>query len=281
MQAIETESKTDFKSIEDEYEDIFMIECDDEDEDEEVSREYNKMWVTIGGIDVEVVVDSGTKRNVVDKVSWLEWKAKNIVTTHWQNEVDINFKSYGAHPLKIMGMIKTVVKTATSEKLVKFYVANEPGQVLLGYQTAKALGILKIEQDVQSKKVNEVNVVDENDTDYEPLGKIKGVTIDIPIIPEAKPVAQPYRRVAVALEKLVDDRIDQMVRQGIVEQVHGVTKWVSPLVVAPKGNNDVRICVDMRRANLTVERENHPLPTMDDFLPHLSEAKLFSKLDVK
>lgn len=55
---------------------------------------------------------------------------------------------------------------------------------------------------------------------------------------------------------------------------------MSPLVVAPKGENDVRICVDMRRANEAVERENHPLPTMDDFQPHLSDATVFSKIDV-
>ncbi|XP_055309417.1 uncharacterized protein K02A2.6-like [Sitodiplosis mosellana] len=275
VQAIEMESKPEYKSIEDEYEDIFMVDSDDDGGD------YNKMWVTIGGIDVEVIVDSGTKRNVVDKASWLEWKTKNIVTTHRQNGVDINFKSYGAHPLKFIGMIETVVKTATNEKLAKFYVANEPGQILLGYETAKALGILKIGDDVEPKNAINVNVIDENEVDCKPLGKIKGVTIDIPIIPDVKPVAQPYRRVPVALEKLVDDRIEQMARQGIIEQVSGVAKWVSPLVVAPKGENDVRICVDMRRANLAVERENHPLPTMDDFLPHLSEAKWFSKLDIK
>ena len=140
---------------------------------------------------------------------------------------------------------------------------------------------MKIGQDVESKKVNEINVVDENDTDSESLGKIKGVTIDIPIIPDVKPIAQPYRRLPVALENLVDDQIDRIFRQVIIEQFHGVAKWVSSLVVAPKGSNDVRIYVDMRCANLAVERENHPLPTMDDFLPHLSEAKLFSKLDFK
>ncbi|XP_055839723.1 uncharacterized protein K02A2.6-like [Episyrphus balteatus] len=72
-----------------------------------------------------------------------------------------------------------------------------------------------------------------------------------------------------------------MLQQGIIEKVDGVSKWVSGIVVAPKGSDDIRICVDMRRANLAVEREHHPLPTMDDFLPHLGDAKVFTKLDVK
>lgn len=72
-----------------------------------------------------------------------------------------------------------------------------------------------------------------------------------------------------------------MLRQDIIEKVNGVAKWISPVVVAPKGDSDVRICIDMRRANLAVERENHPLPTIDDCLPQLNDAKVFSKLDVK
>lgn len=135
-----------------------------------------------------------------------------------------------------------------------------------------------IDADAPSSSVNAISTSDDG---TKPLGTIKGIIIDLPIRLDVKPVAQPYRRVPVALEKLVDERIEQMVSQGIIEPVHGVSKWVSPLVVAPKGTDDVRICVDMRRANLAVERENHPLPTMDDFLPHLGEAKWFSKLDVK
>lgn len=46
-------------------------------------------------------------------------------------------------------------------------------------------------------------------------------------------------------------------------------------------NDDVRICLDMRRANEAVLRENHPLPTFEDFLPHLRNAKFFAKLDIK
>lgn len=48
-----------------------------------------------------------------------------------------------------------------------------------------------------------------------------------------------------------------------------------------KDNGEVRLCVDMRRANQAIIRENHPLPTMDKFLPKVKNAKYFSKLDIK
>lgn len=138
--------------------------------------------------------------------------------------------------------------------------------------------VLKIGYDPEPGNPN-VNSIE--DGDVKPFNKIKGVMVDIPINSEVKGVVQPYRRVPVALEKLVDDQIDTMLQQNIIERVNGVSKRVSPHVVVPKGNNNVRICVDMRRANVAVERENHPLPTMDDFLPHLGQATIFSKLDLK
>lgn len=157
-----------------------------------------------------------------------------------------------------------------------FYVADEFGKILLGYQTSKELGVLIIGNGINpiSTQVNAVEAV-------KPLSKIKGVMVDIPIEADAKGVVQPYRRVPAPLEKLVDEKIEEMERQDIIEKVNGVAKFISQLVIAPKDDDDIRVCVDMRRVNLVIERENHPLPSMDDFLPQLSEAQVFSKLDVK
>lgn len=63
-------------------------------------------------------------------------------------------------------------------------------------------------------------------------------------------------------------------------QVNEPSPWISPMVPVPK-TNDVRVCIDMRRANEAVLRENHPLPTMEDFLPHIGKGKVFTKFDVK
>lgn len=172
-------------------------------------------------------------------------------------------------------MIKTIVSIPQKQEEANFYVADEFGKVLLGYETAVALGVLNIGTGNGSSSA--INAVDVN----KPFTKIKGVMLEIPINSEVKGVVQPYRRVPAPLEKRVDDKIDEMLQQGIIEKVTGVAKWISQMVIAPKDEDDVRVCVDMRRANTAIERENHPLPTMDDFLPQLNGAKVFSKLDVK
>lgn len=47
----------------------------------------------------------------------------------------MNFQSYGGHPLKFLGKFEAVVKTTKAQVTADFYVANESGKVLLGYET--------------------------------------------------------------------------------------------------------------------------------------------------
>lgn len=244
----------------DDYEDIF---CDS------TPTDANKIWCHVGGIEVKVVVDSGSKYNIVDRDTWAELKAKNVQTSVRQKDVDIGFIAYSGHPLKFLGMFEANIQIGNKQMHAKFYVANEFGKFLLGFESAIALGVLKIGQ--------EINKIEER----KQLGKIKGILVDIPIKDNAKAVQQPYRRVPAPLEKIVDEKISDLLAEGIIEKVES-SKWISPLVVVPKDNgNDARICVDMRRANEVVAREKHPLPTIEDFLPELGEAKVFSKIDVK
>lgn len=52
-------------------------------------------------------------------------------------------------------------------------------------------------------------------------------------------------------------------------------------MVVPKGDNDIRLCVDMRRANSAVLCERYPTPTVDEVVQDMNNSKVFSKLDIK
>ena len=51
------------------------------------------------------------------------------------------------------------------------------------------------------------------------------------------------------------------------------------MVVVPKPNRKVRICVDLTKLNESVLCENHPLPCVDHTLGQLAGAEVFSKVD--
>ena len=60
----------------------------------------------------------------------------------------------------------------------------------------------------------------------------------------------------------------------IIEPVNGLTPWVSPAVVVPKQNDEIRLCVDMRRANEATIREHYPVPTVDEVLESLKQSSV-------
>ena len=51
------------------------------------------------------------------------------------------------------------------------------------------------------------------------------------------------------------------------------------MVPVVKKNGKIRICVDLKRLNEAVKKENFMLPNLDDVSPKLAGAKYFSKLD--
>ena len=83
------------------------------------------------------------------------------------------------------------------------------------------------------------------------------------------------------MRQKVSEALDQLERDGIIEKVVDATPWVSPLVVIPKKDGDVRLCVDMRMPNKAIQRERHPMPTVDDLIHKLNGATVFTKLDLR
>ena len=70
-----------------------------------------------------------------------------------------------------------------------------------------------------------------------------------------------------------------MTKLGVITEVTEPTDWCAGLVIVPKPNGQVRICVDLTKLNANVCRERHVLPSVESLLGQLGGAKHFSKLD--
>lgn len=56
-------------------------------------------------------------------------------------------------------------------------------------------------------------------------------------------------------------KLHELLETGIIEELpEGPTGWVSVLVVTPKSDGDIRICVDMRCANIAIVRVRQLIP---------------------
>uniref|UniRef100_A0A182YRU0 Reverse transcriptase domain-containing protein n=1 Tax=Anopheles stephensi TaxID=30069 RepID=A0A182YRU0_ANOST len=80
------------------------------------------------------------------------------------------------------------------------------------------------------------------------------------------------------MQDKVDAKIQEMLAQGIIEPAIGQTEWISPMVVVPKGKDDIRLCINMKFPNQAIQREHYPLPLIDTLLNKLKGAKYFSNL---
>jgi len=75
--------------------------------------------------------------------------------------------------------------------------------------------------------------------------------------------------------------LERLTDIGVLMPVDEPTDWVSNLIVAMKESGDLRLCLDPQQLNKTLKRERYPLPMIDDVLPALSQAKVFTKIDAR
>ncbi|XP_005088965.1 uncharacterized protein LOC101855985 [Aplysia californica] len=77
----------------------------------------------------------------------------------------------------------------------------------------------------------------------------------------------------------VKTEIDRILAEGVISPVTEPTEWCSGMVVVPKRNGSVRICVDLTSLNKAVRREVHPLASIDEQLAKFAGSTVFTKLD--
>jgi len=58
---------------------------------------------------------------------------------------------------------------------------------------------------------------------------------------------------------------------GVIKRVTEPTSWVSKL----------HVCIGPKDLNATIQRSHYPLPNIEEILPDLGKAKVFSTVDVK
>ena len=252
--------------------------------------------VKIANVAIDMLVDTGASVNVIDETTfnWMRGRmspALHLAPSH------VRLYPYGAKaPLPVMGEFKaetTSCSTSTSTT-ARFIVVRGNSGCLLGRETAPELKLIHMAEDQnQSQSASAVHidtrspdrVVDGLKSKYPEVfsgfGKLTDYQVHVHINSDVSPVAQPARRIPFHLRDKVDEKLQELIEMDIIEPASGPTSWASPLVVVPKPNGDVRICIDMRRANQAVIRERHPIPTLDETLTALNGAAIFSKLDLK
>ena len=83
----------------------------------------------------------------------------------------------------------------------------------------------------------------------------------------ARPVQHPPRRVPVAIRERLRETLEDLEKREIIARVTTPTPWISSMVVVPKKNGKLRICLDPMDLNRALQRENYPMPTIEESFP--------------
>ena len=191
-----------------------------------------KIEVNVGGIPVNMIIDSGATCNIIDQNLWEHLKSKNIDCESTKCQANV-YSCGSKDPLPVLGKFTAKVSVGqTNLDNIEFIVMKGSDQALLGRVTASALGVLRL-----GPNLNAVNKENEIFAKYpgccDGIGKLKDYQLKIPI--DVQPVAQPMRRVPYQLRDKLSKKIDELLELDIIEEVSGPSSWVSPVVVIPKG----------------------------------------------
>ncbi|UYV85035.1 K02A2.6-like [Cordylochernes scorpioides] len=180
--------------------------------------------------------------------------------------------------LENAGTFVAKLRANTREMKETVYVVHHLEQPLLGVGACEDLQLVK-RIDLVINGTTDVNPEREFPKLFEGLGLLEQ-PYHIKLKEGAKPFSIPVpRRVPLLLMPKLKEQLDAMVAQEVIEPVDEPTEWCAPIVLAGKPNGKIRICVDLSRLNLSVERELHPLPVLEHELAQLNGAKIFSRLD--
>ena len=92
--------------------------------------------------------------------------------------------------------------------------------------------------------------------------------------------ATPIRpsRVPLAMRETVKKELDKMLELEVIQS--SASPWASPVVLAEKGDGEIRFCVNYCKVNQVARFDAYPMPRIEEVLEQVGPAKCISTLDL-
>ncbi|XP_064099353.1 uncharacterized protein LOC135210375 [Macrobrachium nipponense] len=186
----------------------------------------------------------------------------------------VKLAKWNKSKLSPIGETTLNVKNPKNDEIrsVTFIVVSNDLMCLLGSKTCQEVGFVFVNGKAFVSKID----VDHEMSDLGDLGKVK-INVDSTLPTRIL----PCRRLPIALKSKVLKELHSLVKRGVLISETEPTEWVSQMAVVQKTNGKLRIGIDPQPLNKALKREYYKLPILEDILPSLKHAKIFSKLDVQ
>ena len=205
-----------------------------------------KVSLSLEGKPVNLHIDTGTEVTVITELMWQDIAQPTLSLS------DRTLRGPDSRILPVKGKFTGIPRNHTQEVEEEIYVVAELAKPLLGRPAIKQLGLI---QRVAAVDKQGLTPAQQFPPLFQGLGKLEG-EYTTRLQEGAKPFAlSTSRRVAIPLLKSVKQELQRMENLGVIVKVEQPTEWYVGMVVVPKPNGKVRICVDLTKLNESVQRE--------------------------
>ena len=243
-----------------------------------VSKEGKKLLatLTLEGREVQCQLDTAAARNIMTKVDYERLGRPSMKPSA------VTLVTYDGTEVHSEGKVQLAFDELESS--IEFEVVNPKTRQMpiIGLDTCLQLDLIRTAAEVKTMqlRIDEEWIVQHYGEVFTGLGEMPG-EYEIRIDESVHPVQHRPRRTPVMLKEDVIKKIKELEAAGVVSRVDEPTDWISSLVAFRKPNGKIRPCLDPKDLNKAIIRNHYPIPTLEDVLPKLTEAKCFSLLDAK
>ncbi|UYV65688.1 K02A2.6-like [Cordylochernes scorpioides] len=230
-------------------------------------------------VPLECQLDSGSTCNIMslDDYRW--------VMQERSNNLDISnarLENFGGVILKPVGQKYIDCYFKENKYNLLFQIVNINLKPLLSAKTIEYLNLVTKHDAVYHLANSSCSRAESIINKYEDVFKGLGMLpkeYHIEIEKEATPMQQ-HPRIPIGLKAEFKRKLDDLEGRGIIERVQKFSSWISNLVLVKK-QNKLRVCLDPRDLNKVIKRPHFQIPTIDEILPSLNNAKIFTVVDAK
>ena len=246
----------------------------------DVNQEKDEISVNLSIEDsnsIKVKLDTGAQVNVMPV------QVYNSINTNKSNVLQptkVKLTAYGGNNIPVIGLCQLKCKYKTEVHNLQFYVVDANAPTALGLKACQALSLIKVVMTVD--KPDEMTKIDELIEEFSDVFSGQGCLsqeYDIQVKSAIKPVVHAARKLPVSMKEKVKKELDRMEKLKIIRRVDEPTDWVNSMVVVPKADGEVRICLDPRDLNSAIKREHYQMPTLNEITSQLTGMKYFTVLD--
>ena len=197
------------------------------------------MAISINGSPVKFKIDTGADVSVISDTTY-----KKLAKTPLK-PAKKSLTGPSRQPLDVRGQFTLQHGSCTSREYI--FVVNNLQMSLLGRPAIASLRLVSRVKSVADQRLPYMHP-----DLFQGLGKIPG-KYHIQLKDDAQPFAlSTPRRVALPLQPKGKSELQRMEQLGVISKVDEPTDWCAGMVVVPKQDGKVRICVDLTKLNESV-----------------------------